>query len=240
MTKTPSLDQYKIPAFQRKRSLSAKARKKVAPRTALERKIAGVPVVKPKRAVTKTTTRRSVLARGVLGRGVNEVSSYGSSSDTSNYESSSYESPSHTSSYESPSYESPSRYLGSSYGAESSLFGHDSSDDSSESYGSSAGYGSSASYSSSESSLPDLREMRLCGKCEGYLEKIQVAIVTVSAPLRIGDRVIFESESGGLFEQNLGEMQINREDVMTAYSGDDIGMKVKAVPKKNGNVYKVL
>ena len=82
--------------------------------------------------------------------------------------------------------------------------------------------------------------MRLCGKCEGYLEKIQVAIVTVSAPLRIGDRVLFESESGGLFEQNLGEMQINREDVMTAYSGDDIGMKVKAVPKKNGNVYKVI
>lgn len=216
MTKTPSLDQYKIPAFQRKRSLSAKARKKVEPRTALERRIAGVPVVKPKRVISRSTTRMSVARRIV-----DDVSSC----DT-------------------PTYESPSRYLGSSYGAESSLFGRDSSDDSSyesrSSYGLSSSSSASSNYGSSVESLTDLREMRLCGKCEGYLDKIQVAIVTVSAPLRIGDRVLFESESGGLFEQNLGEMQINREDVMTAYSGDDIGMKVKAVPKKNGNVYKVI
>lgn len=202
MPKTPSLDQYKIPAFQRKRSLAAKARRSAKPVTALERRIAGVSVVKPKRVVVR---------RAGLSRSGSSVPTY----------SSSYSSPlvDDTPSYEAPTYESPSRYLGgSSYGTESSLFGSESSGE----------------------SLPDLREMRLCGKCEGYLEKIQVAIVMVSAPLRVGDRVIFESESGGLFEQNLGEMQINREDVMTAYSGDDIGMKVKAVPKKNGNVYKVI
>ena len=167
------------------------------PRTALERKIAGIPIVKPKRVVT----RRAVSSRSV--------------SSTPTY-SSSYSSPlvDETPTYETPSYESPNLFLGSSYGAES--------------------------YSTSVPDVPELREMRLCGKCEGYLEKIQVAIVMVSAPLRVGDRVLFESESGGLFEQTLGEMQINREDVMTAYSGDDIGMKVKAVPKKNGNVYKVI
>lgn len=203
MPKTPSLDQYKIPAFQRKRSLAAKARRSAKPVTALERRIAGVPVVKSKRVVAR---------RAVSRRRVSSEPTY-----------SSYSSPlvDDAPSYEAPTYESPSRYLGgSSYGSESSLFESES--------------------SSSSADLPDLREMRLCGKCEGYLEKIQVAIVMVSAPLRVGDRVIFESESGGLFEQNLGEMQINREDVMTAYSGDDVGMKVKAVPKKNGNVYKVI
>jgi len=207
MTKTPSLDQYKIPAFQRKRSLAAKARRSAKPVTALERRIAGVPVIKPKKVVTRTATRRSV-ARRVVDDG---------------------------STYDAPTYESPSRYLGSSYSSESSLFGNSDS-----SYASSSSYDSGSSSGSSGDDLPDLREMRLCGKCEGYLEKIGVAIVMVSAPLRVGDRILFESESDGLFEQNLGEMQINREDVMTAYSGDDVGMKVKAVPKKNGNVYIVI
>jgi len=214
MTKTPSLDQYKIPAFQRKRSLAAKARRSAKPVTALERRIAGVPVIKPKKVVTRTTTRRSVERR-VVG------------------DASSYDAPT----YDAPTYESPSRYLGSSYGSESSLFGGD---DSSVSFGSGYDSGSSSGLSSSGDALPDLREMRLCGKCEGYLEKIGVAIVMVSAPLRIGDRILFESENDGLFEQNLAEMQINREDVMTAYSGDDVGMKVKAVPARNGNVYKVI
>lgn len=213
MPKTPSLDQYKIPAFQRKRSLAAKARRTAKPVTALERRIAGVPVVKPKKIVT----RRSSVRRSVSERGVSSETGYSSYSSPLLDDTPSYEAPS----YETPTYESPSRYLGdSSYGNESSLF--------------------ESSESSGEESLPDLREMRLCGKCEGYLEKINVAIVMVSAPLRVGDRVLFESESGGLFEQNLGEMQINREDVMTAYSGDDIGMKVKAKPAKNGNVYKVI
>ncbi len=239
MTKTPSLDQYKIPAFQRKRSLSAKARRSAKPVTALERRIAGIPVVKPKRVVA----RRSIVRRAVSSRAVSSDSSYGSSYSSPLVD----DIPTYSgSSYEAPAYESPSRYLGgSSYGSESSLFGgsaddmDDSVSDSGGSYSRGESYSSSLNSISGES-LPDLREMRLCGKCEGYLEKIQVAIVTVSAPLRVGDRVIFESESGGLFEQNLGEMQINREDVMTAYSGDDIGMKVKAVPKKNGNVYKVI
>lgn len=88
----------------------------------------------------------------------------------------------------------------------------------------------------SVSSNSGLKEMRTCGKVSGYLEKIQVAIVDVSSSIRAGDRIIFESEHG-LFEQTVESMQIDRQDVVTAYSGDCIGMKVLAEPKKNGNVY---
>ena len=87
-------------------------------------------------------------------------------------------------------------------------------------------------------SLPNFREMKECGICEGYLEKIAVAIVGLNKTLRVGDRILFET-SDGLFEQVVESMQINRKDVKIARTGSDIGMKVFAEPKKNGKVYVV-
>jgi len=199
MPQETSLDKYKIPAFQRKKSLGAKARRAKKPVTAFERRLAGIPVIKPKRKVARRTTR---VARSIVSRPISSVAE------------TSYESPFGQGSYGneySPGFSNPLIEETPSY-----------------------------SSSSSQESLPDFREMRLCGKCEGYIEKIEVALVKLSASVRIEDRLIFESEEGGLFEQILGEMQIDREDTLTAYSGDDVGMKVKAAPRKNGNVYKIV
>ena len=208
MPQETSLDKYKIPAFQRKKSLGAKARRAKKPVTAFERRLAGIPVIKPKRKVVRRTTR---VARSIVSRPIS------SSAETS------YENPFGQGSYGneySPGFSNPlieeTPYESQSYETPS------------------------YSSSSSDPSLPDFREMRLCGKCEGYIEKIEVALVKLSASVRVEDRLIFESEDGGLFEQILGEMQIDREDTLTAYSGDDVGMKVKAAPAKNGNVYKVV
>lgn len=82
------------------------------------------------------------------------------------------------------------------------------------------------------------REMEECGYCDGYFENIDVAIVKVTSPLREGDQIIFEVE-GGLFEQTIKSMQINRKDVKLARSGSDIGLKVPKAPKVGGKVYKV-
>lgn len=199
MPKISSPDTYKVPAFKRKRSLSAKARRIAKPVTALDRMKAGVPFVK------KKTVRRSVGRRSVSRR--------------------------------SPMIEIERRPISSEY---DSGYGSE--------YGNSSGEASSAfsqpllsddSYGEVMSSDSGLKEMRICGKVGGYLEKIEVVIVDVSASIRVGDRVIFESEDG-LFEQTVESMQIDRQDVVTAYSGDCIGMKVLAEPKKNGNVYKVV
>lgn len=85
----------------------------------------------------------------------------------------------------------------------------------------------------------NFREMKLCGRCDGYFDKIEVAIVKVTSPIRKGDTIIFEKDEG-LFEQEITSMQINRKDVSLARSGDDIGLKVFLKPKVGTSVYKVI
>ncbi|MFA4891565.1 MAG: hypothetical protein WC604_04455 [Candidatus Gracilibacteria bacterium] len=170
MQKIQAPDRFKIPAFQRKRSLSAKARRVRKPATAFERREAGVPV------------RRRRVSESEVGE-----------------------------SFSSPLLDDLS-----------------------------AGGGLRAS----EEELPvfsraTIREMRRCGVAEDFFDKISVVAVRVTSSIRIGDRLVFETEDG-LFEQVIDSMQINREDVVTAYNGDDLGIKVLARPKKNGSVYKVV
>lgn len=86
--------------------------------------------------------------------------------------------------------------------------------------------------------ISGLREMEICGVCDGYLGNIEVALIELTDTLRKGDRVLFETENG-LFEQIVSSMQIDRKDVKIARRGSGIGMKVLREPKKNGKVYRV-
>lgn len=85
----------------------------------------------------------------------------------------------------------------------------------------------------------DFREMKMCGICEGYFDKIDVAIIKLTSPLREGDTIIFEKQDG-LFEQRVDSMQINRKHVTLARSGSDIGLKVLLKPSVGTPVYKVI
>lgn len=85
----------------------------------------------------------------------------------------------------------------------------------------------------------EIREMMICGHCEGYFDKIEVAVVKLTSTLREGDRILFET-TDGLFEQTVSSMQINRKQISMARSGSDIGLKVLMEPKVGGNVYKVI
>jgi putative protease len=84
-----------------------------------------------------------------------------------------------------------------------------------------------------------IRKMKNCGQCEGYFDRINVAVVKLTTPLRAGDSIIFETAEG-LFEQPVESMQIDHKDVRMAKSGSDIGLKVVIPPKVGGSVYKVL
>lgn len=225
MPKTSSVDQYKVPAFQRKRSLSAKARKKQTPRTALERLQAGMAFVKPRKAKS-AVKRRALKPKTILnyGRMRRETSSarerdtlmdyFGSKSnsgsggfssplvDGGGYTEPSYERPV----YESPSYDDESDYENESAGVEK---------------------------------LASFREMRECGKLDGYFDKIQVAGIKVSSRISVGDRLLFET-ADGLFEQEITSMQIDRNDIQVAYAGDEIGVKVLAKPSNSGKVFRVI
>ncbi len=83
------------------------------------------------------------------------------------------------------------------------------------------------------------REMRICGHCDGFYDKIDVAVIKLTSPLRVGDIIIFEKNEG-LFEQEIVSMQINRQDVTIAHAGDDIGLKIIMKPKVGTSVYKVI
>ncbi len=86
---------------------------------------------------------------------------------------------------------------------------------------------------------PGVREMKICGRCDGFFDKIDVGIIKLTSSLRVGDVIIFEKDQG-LFEQEITSMQINRADVTIAYAGDDIGLKIAMKPKVGTAVYKVI
>jgi hypothetical protein len=75
------------------------------------------------------------------------------------------------------------------------------------------------------------------GEVTMYLEKIQVAIIDVTKPIRLGDALWFEDETG-LFFQTVESMQLNRKEIKIARKGMDIGMKVLREPRLHGRVYK--
>lgn len=85
----------------------------------------------------------------------------------------------------------------------------------------------------------EFREMKTCGICEGYFDKIEVAIVKVTSPIRVGDNIIFEKQEG-LFEQEVKSMQIDRKDINLATTGSEIGLKVYQKPTVGAAVYKVI
>lgn len=86
---------------------------------------------------------------------------------------------------------------------------------------------------------PGVREMKICGHCDGFFDKINVGVIKLTSSLRVGDVIIFEKDQG-LFEQEVTSMQISRQDVTIAYAGDDIGLKIAMKPKVGTAVYKVL
>lgn len=85
----------------------------------------------------------------------------------------------------------------------------------------------------------EFREMKICGRCDGYFDKIEVAVIQVTSPVRKGDIIIFEKDDG-LFQQPIDSMQMNHKDISLARSGYDIGLKVCMKPKVGTPVYKVI
>lgn len=83
------------------------------------------------------------------------------------------------------------------------------------------------------------KEMRTCGSCEGYFEKINVGLFKLSTALRVGDLILIEIEDG-LYQQEVKSIQIDRKEVKLARAGSDIGMKIEKQPKIGGTIYKVI
>lgn len=84
------------------------------------------------------------------------------------------------------------------------------------------------------------RRMKCVGIVTHYFEKINVCVVDLIDNVELGHRLIFEEEDHYLSEQLLDSMQINRQDVNRAVKGQQIGVKVHFIPKLGGKVWKVM
>lgn len=84
-----------------------------------------------------------------------------------------------------------------------------------------------------------MAEEKLIGKITHYFGNIEVGIIGLTDTFRVGEKIHIKGSSTD-FEQVVSSMQINRQDISDAKSGDEIGVKVEQKVKVGDLVYKVL
>ena len=72
-----------------------------------------------------------------------------------------------------------------------------------------------------------------------YYDKIQVAILELSADLKIGDSIKFVQDGADLYEQKVDSMQVEHNSIDSAKEGDVIGLKVENEVKEGTLVFRV-
>ena len=72
-----------------------------------------------------------------------------------------------------------------------------------------------------------------------FFSKIGVAVVELTAPLAVGDRILVKGPSTD-FEQVVESMQIEHENIPRAEAGQAIGLKMAEHARERDTVYKQL
>lgn len=80
--------------------------------------------------------------------------------------------------------------------------------------------------------------MKEVGKVTHYYGKIGVAIVELSRPLKVGDRIKIQGKHTD-FEETVDSMEVDHASVAEAKKGDVIGLKVKEKAPEGAKVFKL-
>jgi putative protease len=80
-------------------------------------------------------------------------------------------------------------------------------------------------------------EMKEIGKVAHFFSKISVAVIDLSAPLSVGDKIHIVGPTTD-FEQTVESMQIEHQNVNAAQAGQSVGMKVNEHVREKDTVYK--
>jgi len=83
--------------------------------------------------------------------------------------------------------------------------------------------------------MPSLEKV---GEISHYFTRIGVAVVDVSGPLKVGDRIAIKGMTTN-YEMTVESMQVEGKNLEEANEGDDIGMKVDDRVRKGDIVYKL-
>lgn len=77
------------------------------------------------------------------------------------------------------------------------------------------------------------------GQITHFFPKISVAVVELTSPLAIDDRILVKGPSTD-FEQTVDSMQIDRKNIPRAEAGQSIGLKLAQIARERDMVYKKL
>jgi putative protease len=77
------------------------------------------------------------------------------------------------------------------------------------------------------------------GTVTHYFDRISVAVLKVSGPLKIGDSIRFSSRQGE-FVQMVVSMQIDRKDILKASKGSEVGIKTLRPVEKGDKAFMVV
>ena len=77
------------------------------------------------------------------------------------------------------------------------------------------------------------------GKIIHYFDKIKVAVIQFTAPVKEGDEIRIEGGEATDFTQSIESMQTDHKEVKKAKKGDEVGLKVKEKVREGYLVYKV-
>ena len=75
------------------------------------------------------------------------------------------------------------------------------------------------------------------GRITHYFSKIDVAVVELKAPLKVGDTIVINGPTTEA-EQVVESMQIEHENIQQAEPGQSIGLKVSQRVRETDKVYK--
>ena len=79
---------------------------------------------------------------------------------------------------------------------------------------------------------------RQVGTVTHYYDKIEVAVIKLTAPLKVGDSVKFSGHDQE-FNQTVSSMQLNHVDIKKAKKGADIAIKVDKKVKEKDKIFLV-
>lgn len=77
------------------------------------------------------------------------------------------------------------------------------------------------------------------GRVTHFFSKISVAVVELTAPLAVGDRILVKGPLTD-FEQTVESMQIEHKNIQKAEAGQSIGLKMTQLAREKDVVYKKL
>ena len=84
--------------------------------------------------------------------------------------------------------------------------------------------------------MGETKKEKVIGEITHYFPHVSAAVVKLSAPLKIGDRIKVVG-GGNEFEQEVASMQIDRKPIEDAKKGDEVGLEVTDKAREGYKVY---